>query len=165
METLSNTLIIAIVVLITAIVIGAVLVLRSRSDSSSDSSAFTSESNAPLDMSKFDGLVEDLMRDSPGGAEPHGPEDAEGGPIGQQPPPPTDIMSGETERYTWSQTPQEVDVYVRLPEGTKKAQLSCNISANKLVVMLNKAPLVEGKLSADVRPDECNWQLGKNVVA
>lgn len=77
----------------------------------------------------------------------------------QAPPPPTDIMRGETDRYQWSQTAQEVDIYVNIPEGTRKNQLSCTISANKLVVTLDKQPIVEGKLPAEVKPDECNWQL------
>jgi hypothetical protein len=154
MESFSSpTSIIAAGILLLAVVVGAFLVFKSRLQDSVASPAF---GDAPVDMSKFDGLVEDLMKDVPPGSGVRNQSDAIHPP---QAPPPTDIMRGETERYQWSQTAQEVDVYLNLPEGTRKNQISCTITATKLVVMLDKHPIVEGNFPASVKPEECNWQL------
>jgi HSP20 family molecular chaperone IbpA len=153
---ISSTSLIAAGILLLAIVVGAFLVFKSRAQGDSTAPS-TFGDDAPLDMSKFDGLVEDLMKDAPPGSGARNQSGAAQTP--QAPPPPTDIMRGETERYQWSQTAQEVDVYVNLPEGTRKNQVSCTITANKLVVTLDKQPIVEGNFPASVKPDECNWQL------
>lgn len=71
-----------------------------------------------------------------------------------------DIMSGQTERYEWQQNAREVDVYIPLDEAAKSKDISCKITPSTLTVSVRGAVVVQGSLSSEVVPSECNWQIG-----
>ncbi|KAL7453153.1 hypothetical protein ACHAWC_004830 [Mediolabrus comicus] len=71
---------------------------------------------------------------------------------------------GSTSRYVWTQTLEEVTVYIPLPNGTRAKDLNVKIDANSLSVKkkdgdhASLAPL-EGMFFARIRPDECTWTI------
>ncbi len=67
---------------------------------------------------------------------------------------------GRKPPYTFSQTLQEVTVYVPVPEGTPPKSIVCDIGVKHLKVGVKGEPLiVDHALSKAVIADECLWQL------
>jgi hypothetical protein len=68
-----------------------------------------------------------------------------------------------TEKYSWSQNINEVDVKVPVgSEITKGKQVKVTIESTKLVVALagdESDPIVEGSLVFPVRKEDCYWNL------
>ncbi|CAM6008581.1 unnamed protein product [Sphagnum balticum] len=64
------------------------------------------------------------------------------------------------EKYSWTQTLSEVTVYVHMPLETKSKTVFCEIKKKHLMAGIKgQAPLVEGELSATVKPNDCFWSL------
>ncbi|KAK9121947.1 hypothetical protein Syun_019564 [Stephania yunnanensis] len=66
----------------------------------------------------------------------------------------------DLEKYSWTQTLQEVTVSVPIPEGTKSRFIACEIKKNHLKVGLKgQAPIIDGELFQSVKVDDCFWSL------
>lgn len=66
----------------------------------------------------------------------------------------------DLEKYSWTQTLQEVTVRVPVPKGTKGRFVVCDIKKNHLKVGLKgQPPVIEGELFQTVKPDDCYWSL------
>jgi hypothetical protein len=75
--------------------------------------------------------------------------------------PSQDIVSGQTDRYSWAQSNQEVDVFVPVSETVKKKDIVCNITGFHLNLTVAGVEIINGALFAEIDPSECNWQLGE----
>ncbi|KAK7317137.1 hypothetical protein RJT34_01113 [Clitoria ternatea] len=66
----------------------------------------------------------------------------------------------DLDKYSWTQTLQEVNVNVPVPNGTKSRFVICEIKKNHLKVGLKgQPPIVEGELYRAVKPDDCYWSI------
>ncbi|TKY74098.1 BOBBER 1 [Spatholobus suberectus] len=66
----------------------------------------------------------------------------------------------DLEKYSWTQTLQEVNVNVPVPNGTKSRFVICEIKKNHLKVGLKgQPPIIEGELYQPVKPDDCYWSI------
>ncbi|XP_061349303.1 protein BOBBER 1-like [Gastrolobium bilobum] len=66
----------------------------------------------------------------------------------------------DLEKYSWTQTLQEVTVNVPVPNGTKSRFVICEIKKNHLKVGLKgQPPIIEGELYRPVKPDDCYWSI------
>ena len=74
----------------------------------------------------------------------------------------SDILSGATDKYTWTQNDKEVEIYVSVETSVRGKDVQCIIDSENLVVMVRGEVLLEGSFYAPVVPDECNWQIGNN---
>jgi len=70
---------------------------------------------------------------------------------------------GKTDKYTWTQTLGGLEVYVDVKPGVKAKQIVCDIGTENLKVGIKGEPLIlEGKMHAKVKPDDCMWTLLDN---
>ncbi|TKY55963.1 BOBBER 1 [Spatholobus suberectus] len=66
----------------------------------------------------------------------------------------------DLEKYSWTQTLQEVNVSVAVPTGTKSRFVICEIKKNHLKVGLKgQPPIIDGELYGSVKPDDCYWSI------
>ncbi|KAL2339624.1 hypothetical protein Fmac_007564 [Flemingia macrophylla] len=66
----------------------------------------------------------------------------------------------DLEKYSWTQTLQEVNVNVPVPKGTKSRFVICEIKKSHLKVGLKgQPPIIEGELYRSVKPDDCYWSI------
>jgi hypothetical protein len=66
----------------------------------------------------------------------------------------------DLEKYSWTQTLQELNVNVPVPHGTKSRSLTCEIKKNHLTVGLKgQPPIIDGELYKSIKPDECYWNI------
>ncbi|KAE8725362.1 Nuclear migration protein nudC [Hibiscus syriacus] len=66
----------------------------------------------------------------------------------------------DLEKYSWTQTLQEVAVNVPVPSGTKSRFVACEIKKNHLKVGLKgQPPIIDGELFQAVKPDDCYWSI------
>ncbi|KAE8722466.1 Nuclear migration protein nudC [Hibiscus syriacus] len=66
----------------------------------------------------------------------------------------------DLEKYSWTQTLQEVTVNVPVPSGTKSRFVVCEIKKNRLKVGLKgQPPIIDGELFQAVKPDDCYWSI------
>lgn len=92
-------------------------------------------------------------------AEEKAEEDAED----KEPPPPGN--GGKTDKYTWTQTLGALEVYIDVRPGVKAKQICCDIGTDTLKVGIKGEPMIlEGKMHAKVKPDDCTWTLIDNKV-
>ncbi|CAN1751125.1 Protein BOBBER 1 [Linum perenne] len=67
----------------------------------------------------------------------------------------------DLEKYSWTQTLQEVTVLVPVPSGTKSKFVVCDIKKNHLKVGLKgQPPIIEGELHKPIKVDDCYWSIG-----
>jgi len=79
--------------------------------------------------------------------------------------PPPAGNGGTTDKYTWTQTLQALEVFVNIKPGTKAKQIVCDIGNDTLKVGIKGEPLlINGKLHAKVKPDDCMWTLVDNKI-
>lgn len=76
---------------------------------------------------------------------------------------------GVTANYRWSQTLEEVTVYVPLPDNVTSKQLDVKILSNKLRVgVKGQTPMIDGEWSKKIKPDDSIWTLesdgGKRIL-
>ncbi|KAI9097901.1 hypothetical protein K1719_025672 [Acacia pycnantha] len=66
----------------------------------------------------------------------------------------------DLEKYSWTQTLQEINVIVPVPNGTKSRFVICDIKKNRLKVGLKgQPPIIDGELFNAVKPDDCYWSI------
>ncbi|XVF12664.1 hypothetical protein REPUB_Repub08aG0138400 [Reevesia pubescens] len=66
----------------------------------------------------------------------------------------------DLEKYSWTQTLQEVTVNVPVPSGTRSRFVVCEIKKNHLTVGLKgQPPVIDGELFQSVKPDDCYWSI------
>ncbi|KAF3432828.1 hypothetical protein FNV43_RR23930 [Rhamnella rubrinervis] len=66
----------------------------------------------------------------------------------------------DLEKYSWTQTLQEVTVVIPVPAGTKSRFIECEIKKNRLKVGLKgQPPIIEGELFRSIKPDDSYWSL------
>ena len=66
----------------------------------------------------------------------------------------------DLDKYSWTQSLQEVTVNVPVPNGTKSRFVVCEIKKNHLKVGLKgQPPIIDGELFQTVRPDDCYWSI------
>ncbi|KAE8717475.1 Nuclear migration protein nudC [Hibiscus syriacus] len=66
----------------------------------------------------------------------------------------------DLEKYSWTQSLQEVTVNVPVPSGTKSRFVVCEIKKNHLKVGLKgQPPIIDGELFQAVKPDDCYWSI------
>ncbi|KAG8653031.1 protein BOBBER 1 [Manihot esculenta] len=62
----------------------------------------------------------------------------------------------DLEKYSWTQTLQEVNVLVPVPSGTKSRFVVCDIKKKHLKVGLKgQPPIIEGELYKPIKVDDC----------
>ncbi|KAI4307116.1 hypothetical protein L6164_030336 [Bauhinia variegata] len=67
----------------------------------------------------------------------------------------------DLEKYSWTQSLQEVNINIPVPNGTKSRFVLCEIKKNHLkVVLKGEPPIIDGKLFRPVKPDDCYWSRG-----
>jgi len=72
---------------------------------------------------------------------------------------------GKTDKYTWTQTLSALEVYVHVRPGVKAKQIVCDIGTDGLKVGIKGEELiVNGKMHAKVKPDDCMWTLLDNKI-
>merc|ERR1719223_2237290 len=70
---------------------------------------------------------------------------------------------GTTDKYRWTQTLSALEVYVDVKPGVKAKQIVCDIGTESLKVGIKGEPLIlEGKMHAKVKTDDCMWTLLDN---
>ncbi|GLU12017.1 hypothetical protein SLE2022_287260 [Rubroshorea leprosula] len=66
----------------------------------------------------------------------------------------------DLEKYSWTQTLQEVTVNVPIPKGTKSRFVVCDIKKNQLKVGLKgQPPIIDGDLYKPIKADDCYWSI------
>ncbi|KEH39736.1 putative HSP20-like chaperone [Medicago truncatula] len=66
----------------------------------------------------------------------------------------------DLEKYSWTQTLQELNVNVPVPNGTKSGFVICEIKKNHLKVGLKgQPPIIDGELYKFIKADECYWSI------
>ena len=69
----------------------------------------------------------------------------------------------DLEKYSWTQTLQEVTVNVPVPSGTRSRFVVCEIKKNHLKVGLKGQPhVIDRELFQAVKPDDCYWSIEDN---
>jgi len=72
---------------------------------------------------------------------------------------------GTTDKYTWTQTLSALEVFVNVRPGIKAKQIVCDIGTDSLKLGIKGEPLIlNGKLHAKVKPDDCMWTLIDNKI-
>ena len=64
--------------------------------------------------------------------------------------------------YKWSQDSEDVTVKFVLPDGTKKDDIACNVTADSLDLQIGKEILLSGPLFAKVNSEESTWTVEEN---
>jgi hypothetical protein len=80
--------------------------------------------------------------------------------------PPPEGNGGSTERYTWTQTLTNLEVFVTVPPGTRAKQITCDIGVEKIKCGIKGQELIlDGKMHGKVKPDDSMWTLldGKTI--
>ncbi|CAD8092907.1 unnamed protein product [Paramecium primaurelia] len=71
---------------------------------------------------------------------------------------------GQTEKYSWSQSGNDVVVTMKVPEGSNKKNIKVIITANTLTVKVKDQVVVDGKLYDKVKSDESVWSIEENLL-
>ena len=73
------------------------------------------------------------------------------------------VHGGGGDGYAWTQTREETEVTVPVPAGTRSKDVEVTFGVKRLKISIkglnDGAPVVDGPISAKVRPDECTWTL------
>jgi HSP20 family molecular chaperone IbpA len=100
--------------------------------------------------------LQDAMREKGGMAGGFGAGGGDGG-----------MPGGEGDGYAWSQTDDEVEIVIEVPEGTKAKDVKVAFKSESVEVVVGGAATAKAeRLYRRVRPDECTWTIegGKKVV-
>jgi len=78
---------------------------------------------------------------------------------------PNEGNGSTTDTYNWTQTLSELEVNVKVPEGTRARDLVVVIKANKLSVALKgQKPIMEGDTEKNINVGESSWTLDSNKL-
>lgn len=64
--------------------------------------------------------------------------------------------------YKWSQDSEDITVKFQIPDGTSKADITCEIKADSLNVCVGQNVLLSGELFAKVNSKESTWTCDGN---
>lgn len=79
--------------------------------------------------------------------------------------PPPVGNGGTTDKYYWTQTLSALEVFVHVRPGVKAKQIVCEIGNETLQLGIKGEPfLLNGKMHAKVKPDDCMWTLVDNKI-
>ncbi|CAM9516873.1 unnamed protein product, partial [Discosporangium mesarthrocarpum] len=69
--------------------------------------------------------------------------------------------SGETDRYSWVETPQDVELRVKLPSRTsgKSVELHLTKTSISLSLIEQEEPIIHGTLRGPVSTENCHWTM------
>ena len=67
--------------------------------------------------------------------------------------------------YGWTQTLQDVNVTFPVPAATKGKDVTWEVKAGSIKLLLNGAPLLQAALPKRVKPDGCEWTLSGEGAA
>lgn len=71
----------------------------------------------------------------------------------------------DLEKYSWTQSLQEVNITVPIPKGTKSRSIVCEIKKTHLKLSLKgQAPIIDGELCNEVKTGDCFWSIEDNAV-
>ena len=74
--------------------------------------------------------------------------------------PPNSANGGETERYRWGQSLEELTVYVFLPDNIASKQLDVQMKSQHLVVgVKGQPPIIDGPLHKKIKGVDSIWTL------
>jgi len=65
----------------------------------------------------------------------------------------------EKSDYVWAQTENDVTLWFRLPEDSKKSDFIVDVSCNDVHIEFKKQVMLDGKLFEAVKVDETVWTL------
>ncbi|XP_004289253.1 PREDICTED: protein BOBBER 1-like [Fragaria vesca subsp. vesca] len=67
----------------------------------------------------------------------------------------------DLEKYSWTQSLQEVNIMIPVPAGTKSRDVLYEAKAKHLKFGLKgqPAPIIDGDLFQSIKPDECLWSI------
>jgi len=121
----------------------------------------TEEEAAEIKAEKTGGKKEKGEKDEDGEEKKDGEGDEEEEKDSKEPPPLGN--GGRTDKYVWTQTLGALEVYVDVKPGVKAKQIICEIMGESLKVGVKGEPLIlDGKLDAKVKTDDCMWTLLDN---
>ena len=75
-----------------------------------------------------------------------------------------DKLGLELERYKWRQNQSFVEVFVKLPRGTKKHDLEVFLSSTRLDVRVRDEVVVQGNLTAVIKAELSTWVIVDGVL-
>ena len=68
---------------------------------------------------------------------------------------------GQTDRYYWTQTLQDLTIFFPVPDGTRGKFVDYKLTLSQVRVGLKgQAPMLDGKLLKRVKPEDSYWTLG-----
>ncbi|KAL6127568.1 hypothetical protein ACLB2K_070933 [Fragaria x ananassa] len=66
----------------------------------------------------------------------------------------------DMEKYSWTQSLQEVNIIIPVPAGTKSRDIVYEAKKNRLKFGLKGQPLIiDGELYQSIKPDDCLWSI------
>ena len=68
-------------------------------------------------------------------------------------------FGGTTDRYRWTQSGTDVEIFVPVAPGTSSKQVQCTFAPRRLRLVVDSASILDGEPFANIDPDECIWQL------
>ncbi|KNC85651.1 hypothetical protein SARC_02172 [Sphaeroforma arctica JP610] len=81
----------------------------------------------------------------------------------------TELSGGTTEKYTWTQTPATLIVYIPTASTVKSKGVQCTIKAKTLRLCVGGEEIIEGSLHSTSDPEESFWEIegageGRQIV-
>jgi len=74
--------------------------------------------------------------------------------------PPNLGNGGDNDKYSWTQTSNELELRIPLQEGTSARQLNVDLKKETLLVgVKGSEPIINGKLHSRINPSECFWDV------
>ncbi|ANQ09558.1 Uncharacterized protein PCOAH_00042280 [Plasmodium coatneyi] len=71
---------------------------------------------------------------------------------------------GQTEKYTWTQTINSLDMYINLDEKVKTKDIKLEITYKKLYVNVKNEVIIDGEFYKHIKPEDSIWTLEDNRV-
>ncbi|SBT80052.1 nuclear movement protein, putative [Plasmodium malariae] len=71
---------------------------------------------------------------------------------------------GKTEKYTWTQTINSLDMYIDLEEKVRTKDIKLDITYKKLYVKVKNEVLIDGEFYKHIKPEDSIWTLEDNGV-
>lgn len=67
---------------------------------------------------------------------------------------------GKTDKYVWTQTLEELNMYVPIPAGVNKAGLVVKITVDSLLVQVKgQDPIINGKFYERINSEDSIWTI------
>ncbi|KMZ79295.1 nuclear movement protein [Plasmodium vivax India VII] len=71
---------------------------------------------------------------------------------------------GQTEKYTWTQTINSLDMYINLEQKVKTKDIKLQITYKKLYVNVKNEVIIDGEFYKHIKPEDSIWTLEDNRV-